>query len=45
MNAYESKTYPHEHLIAVKYNDRNQIKRQNNGFISIVFFKEHSTRV
>lgn len=35
MNAYESKTNPHEHLIAVKYNDRNQIKRQNNGFISI----------
>lgn len=45
MNANESKTNPHEHLIAVKYHDRNQIKRQNNGFISIVFFKEHSTRV
>lgn len=45
MNAYESKTNPHEHLIAVKYHDRNLNKRQNNGFISIVFFKEHSIRV
>lgn len=35
MNAYESKTNPHEHLIAVKYHDRNLNKRQNNGFISM----------